>query len=385
MIIFKIFLKTTKKSLGSIIPYFAIFFLIIMMLSQFGGNNAAEFSETKITMAVFDHDNTTLSNALYNYLNETQDITQLKEDRDLLIENLYSQMITYVLFIPEGFEEKILNAKDVSELNDITEYMASSGSTSTVLMDNKISGYVKTLATYIIAGVDKDKAIENTNDIQNTATTVSTLSGNDAGEKSMPYYFFQYLPHIMINVIMSGLGLVYLTFRKKDLANRITCSSLSVKSQNLQIILGSSIYVFVTFAIFVIAAIAIFGDTLFNTTGGLYILNTAVFAIFTLALTYFVSYVIKSQNGLSGACNICSLGLSFLGGVFVPMEVMSGTVLKISQFLPTYWYIKAHNIAEEYTGSSAQIKDFLLSLGIQLLFAITLFAGALVLQKRKNK
>ena len=59
---------------------------------------------------------------------------------------------------------------------------------------------------------------------------------------------------------------------------------------------------------------------------------------------------------LSGIANILSLGMCFLCGVFVPMNIMDRNVLKVSQFLPVYWYENVNETLGSYshlTGEAA--------------------------------
>lgn len=37
--------------------------------------------------------------------------------------------------------------------------------------------------------------------------------------------------------------------------------------------------------------------------------------------------------------NVIALGMSFLSGVFVPIEFLGDGIIKIAHFLPAYWYI----------------------------------------------
>lgn len=67
-------------------------------------------------------------------------------------------------------------------------------------------------------------------------------------------------------------------------------------------------------------------------------------------------FFVKNSNMLSGIANILSLGMCFLCGVFVPMNIMDRNVLKVSQFLPVYWYENVNETLGSYshlTGEAA--------------------------------
>ena len=74
---------------------------------------------------------------------------------------------------------------------------------------------------------------------------------------------------------------------------------------------------------------------------------------------------------LSGIANILSLGMCFLCGVFVPMNVMDRNVLKVSQFLPVYWYENVNETLGSYshlTGEAAV--SVWKGIGLEAMFAM---------------
>ena len=78
--------------------------------------------------------------------------------------------------------------------------------------------------------------------------------------------------------------------------------------------------------------------------------------------------------------NVVSLSLSFLGGVFVPLEVMGENVKAVSRFLPTYWYSTAVNAITDGKGF-ADIAGYM---GIELLFGIACLAVGIVFARRAD-
>ena len=114
-------------------------------------------------------------------------------------------------------------------------------------------------------------------------------------------------------------------------------------------------------------------------------MNALLFTIVSLAITYCVGLFSKNAMVLSALCNIISLGMAFLGGVFVPAEIMSDKVLILSRFFPTYWYIDTMQSIMDI-GVSVSNKD-MSQIGygfiIQIAFVIAIFAFGLVVSKKK--
>ena len=82
--------------------------------------------------------------------------------------------------------------------------------------------------------------------------------------------------------------------------------------------------------------------------------------------------------------NVIGLCMSFLCGVFIPMEFLGKNVIKAAHFLPAYWYIRTDELCTQYTGTSGELKTYTMYLGIQLLFAFAAFSAALVISRYKK-
>ena len=104
---------------------------------------------------------------------------------------------------------------------------------------------------------------------------------------------------------------------------------------------------------------------------GYYVLNTLVMMAVALSLSYLIGLFVKNSNMLSGIANILSLGMCFLCGVFVPMNIMDRNVLKVSQFLPVYWYENVNETLGSYshlTGEAAV--SVWKGIGLEAMFAV---------------
>ena len=81
-----------------------------------------------------------------------------------------------------------------------------------------------------------------------------------------------------------------------------------------------------------------------------------------------------------------SLGMSFLCGVFVSMDILGKSVQKIAQFLPVYWYEVANNLLKSHnTFSGTQIHTLYTCYGIQLLFALAFLSLALIAGRMRRQ
>ena len=82
---------------------------------------------------------------------------------------------------------------------------------------------------------------------------------------------------------------------------------------------------------------------------------------------------------------VSGLGLSFLGGIFVSMELFGDSLLKFVQLIPTYWYVNALRLLEHEAVLENSMSELLLSLGMQAGFAVAFVAIGLVIGKVKRR
>jgi ABC-2 type transport system permease protein len=83
--------------------------------------------------------------------------------------------------------------------------------------------------------------------------------------------------------------------------------------------------------------------------------------------------------------NTVGLGMSFLGGIFVPREILGESVLNVSRFLPTYWYVNAVDAIQNVGSNHSLMRDIQISIGIEAIFAIAIFAVALVATRARSE
>ena len=102
-----------------------------------------------------------------------------------------------------------------------------------------------------------------------------------------------------------------------------------------------------------------------------------IFMIVALSMAYLIGLLVKNETSISMVGNILGLGCSFLGGIFVPISMLSEGVIRLAHFLPTYWYTQAINL-EDLTLRFQYM-------GIQLVFACMFFVvGAAVMHLKRT-
>jgi ABC-2 type transport system permease protein len=104
-----------------------------------------------------------------------------------------------------------------------------------------------------------------------------------------------------------------------------------------------------------------------------------------LSIGFMAGQFIKGYVAQSAVTNVVSLGASFISGVFIPQFVLGPNVLKISSFLPFYWYVKAvDTIGALPSYSFEDVRPVLGHMLIQLGFAAAFIIISLVAAKQRK-
>lgn len=383
MQVFKTYFKIMNRIKGPIIMYVAIFLGITFIISGSSISNDTKIYETsRLDVAVIDRDNTVLSNGIKDYIVDTNDVVEIEDEEDKLKDALYLREVTYIVIIPKGFMESVENGKPLD-----LETRKVEGTSNSEFLDANISSYISVVNGYIKAGYDMDKVVDYAAESMDKKGEVSLIvdeASDKSTQKSLISYYFSYAPYALISATIMAVTMILATFNKEDIKKRNVCSSLSLKSVNTQLILAGVVFSLMLVALVVVGGIVICPSSDRNAISFLcYGGNVLCCGIVSLSIAFCLGNLLKTQNGVSGACNIVGLGCSFLGGIFVPLEILPDSVVKVANLVPTYWYTRANDvIAYMSKATSSNIKEILMYMGIEMLFALVFFAIGLVSSKR---
>ncbi len=183
------------------------------------------------------------------------------------------------------------------------------------------------------------------------------------------------------------LGLIQKEYQDIDIRRRLLASSLTLKSQNLQSLLAFFTTGVLAWVLCEGIGILTCASEFWNSPNKwLILLNGFTIMLGALAAAYFVGSMAKSNAAVNGMANVLSLGFCFLGGIFVPLELLTGVIRKIGQFFPTYWYAQNISILSfNDTLTDSLRSDLYQGMLIQILFAVACVAVALAIGKARRQ
>lgn len=381
MTVFKCYMKILKKNIGLISIYLVIFFSTAMILQASAKKEHLEdFEKTRINLAIADQDDSTLSHALTEYLKTIHNVYRISADPTVMQEELFYRNAEYIVQIPKDFYKTCIVDENPLSVTKVP------GSYSSFYVDQQINAWLNSIRTYTAAGFSQKEAA--TAALEQSVSEVTMYHDEETAVETPGYtYYFRYIPFLFLAVLCYSMGYILLAFRKEDIQKRMLASAISTRRQNLEGLLAMFTISLLLWLIAVVGAGVMYGKELLTSKVlGYYLLNTFLMLTIALSLAYLIGLFMKNINMLNGFSNIISLGICFLSGVFVPMNIMDKKVLMVAQFLPVYWYENVNETLSRYHVVSGKVAvDIWKSMGIEVMFTFALLALILAVSKYKRQ
>jgi ABC-2 type transport system permease protein len=385
MQVFKLGLMILKKK-TPVLRFYVVSFLSVLSIAAVNYAKApqqAVYSTQRFAIAFLTRDNGPVIDGLKESLSHTVNFVVLEDEPQALQDALFFNAVSAVLRIPEGFEQDLLAGG-----TPIIEKMTPPNALSGMNLDLLVDQYLQTIRLYAAANPEMpvQQMVDNT--LRDLAvTTPVTLHETEKGAATLSFsaYFFNYLSYVYLSVVILGIKALMVVCHNADLRQRNACSPIPSGRVSLQFF---SVNLLFTFLVWLVTGAMFFllsPDRRWSASLGFFYLNALLYAFCAASISYLVGISLKESSAVSAVSNVVALGTSFLCGVFVPQALLAEPVLRVAQFLPTYWYVRANNLlAETALATATQQTEFTHHLLIQAGFGVACFILALVAGKRRN-
>lgn len=380
MAVFKAYMRIAKKNMWMILMYLGIFLGITVMFQHFTGNETTQYTAQSIPVGIIDEDQGEASKSLIRYIDRTNEIIYLADDRETLQENLFYRNVEYIVRIPRNFMEQCILGDDKLEVTTVP------GTYSGSYVEQQISNFINFARCYGAAGFTEHELSEAMAARETAQVQMLDVNGNGGPYPAYAFYY-RYLPYLFLCVLCYVMGYILMGFRRGSLPDRMSASAVPARRQSMEGLLAAGVIAAVLWGFCSLISIAFYNEK-FLGSGKVtwYLLNSFVMLLSALALSYLVGSLVKTSNALSGIVNILSLGMCFACGVFVEMDLLSSGVRKAAQFLPVYWYETANEILMDYGEIVGDVRNRLMgAIGIQVVFAAAFVCVTLAVAKKRQR
>lgn len=379
-----------------LVSYLAILSLMSVLVGRLVADQAAaapsSYEPVRASVAVVDEDGSDLSRALASWAGgrfELVETNGAQEVQDALARSL----VDCVLVLPQGFGQELLDAAHTGD--DLPNVRATYGADvqTGVLAAQEASQWVSLAGSAAVLEPDAGACAvgELATQAMGQRADVATLTSADAGDVrttagATTYFNFSAYP-IMSSVVVT-VGLVLSVFSESEVRRRQGCAPVSPARLDASLLGGCLVLALGAWAWTSVLGLAVFADELSNVpAANLALLLVAQLAISLtpLSLAFMLSRLGLREQGLNAAGNIGGMVLTFLGGAWVPLSLMSEEVRTVAHFVPTYWVSDA---VTTLLGASALTASDLArvgtDIGVATLFAVAIAALGLALSRARR-
>ena len=385
----KLYWKLVKSCRKPLMIYFSIFITVFFIYASFLGDSKQTtiFQEVEPDIVWVDHDQSEASNALKSYM---QDIAEIKDVGDTKKDHedaLFYGFVSFIVEVPKGFEDNLLAGKDtnIACTSRPDEVNAS-------MLEMKIESYLSTMHIYH----ESDPALkvsqlnEKARQSVDTKLDISMRSNEELNiSQTLRSGFFNYASYIFMALTMLSVGLIMTTIFKSNLQKRDLVSPISSNKRNFSLFVANILFGSALWAVFMVVIMFLPNSDMWTLQGFFYGLNLYIYGMLCVSVGFLFSCLLSNKahvgQALNGLTNIVSLGSAFLGGAFVPQSLISESILTISHFIPTYWYVKTNDTLANLNDFNGQkFYDILSYMGIEVLFLIACFMIALLIMRNRK-
>ncbi len=388
MKVFNVCLSIMRRRPLNLLIYFIVFTAVSILNARFmGGQTQTDFSVEKPNYSIINRDeNSPLLDGLSQFMEAHGSCVPLPDDKEALQDACFFHASDYIMIIPEGFSRK-LTTEEPLRLETVTIPNSAKG----YYLGDLAGQYLHMYRNYtrIFPELSEKELVGKV--LGALKTEGDTQKVQFSTHQPLPIFMQSaarmYAYTAMILIIMS-LTTVLMIFRRPDLNLRNVASPLRPLAKNLQLgLFGLCISLLVFAVLFFTGALFCIRDLAGTDLRilGLLAANMLAYTIVSLSIALLISNFINDWGLQNAVANLLSLGLSFLGGAFVPLELLGDSLKRVSILTPTYWYASACDAISALNGFSSQsLLPILRAMGIQLVCAAAIFCVSLAIAKAQN-
>ncbi|MCL2333084.1 MAG: ABC transporter permease [Actinomycetia bacterium] len=375
--------------------YIAIYIVALSLMAVFIGKSmttdtAGVFRVERPQIAIVDRDGSALSKGLTSFLTDHGRRVKVTDDRVALQDTMARGDATWMMVIPAGFGQDFLAA---AGSGGTAPAPAPAPAVKTIIGQNTVAGtymdqlanaWLKTARTYAKSGVagDQSELTRLTSADMAHSARVTTVQSKNTQPPSQQYLIFMGFSgySIMLSIIVSA-GLIMVAFNRAEVRKRDLASPVSSLARNLQIAAASLVVALIAWAWVSVLGLVVFGGVLSGVSTGvivLLLLSLLVYCSVPLAISFFLGQITGNELVLNAVGNILGLSLSFLGGLWIPISLMTPTMRSVSRFVPTTYFENAlTRLAGLKVISAQSLGPVLWNWAVIALFAAAIFVVAL--------
>lgn len=308
----------------------------------------------------------------------------IDDNDEKLQDAVFYNATDYIIIIPKGFTESF--NKNTKQLETLKFLQSPLGYQMELVVNRYLTAYKTYSSSQLFTEKEKISLATNDASISSKTTLLSTRNYKNAIDGMI--IFNRTVPYVFILLIVLCVTSIMMSLETKEIRMRNLISPKSDVSIKLSMLSFTLSFGVATWFIVSLISILINMNQIHSIDTksiALMMINSFSFMVVSVSLALLVGLFVKNASSQNAAANILGLGLSFLGGVFVPLELLDETFLKFSKLTPAYWHtINLSIIENTELFTLNNLTPFFQGIIIQFGFAMMFFTIFLAIGKTKQ-
>lgn len=351
MTVFKAFFRVGRRNLWPVLLYMGVMGLMaVMMISSVGQESTGLSVNTKdFSLAVINGDEgDPVSRDLIDFIGERARIRDIGSGEKAVRDALFWRDVDYVIELPKGFGQAALSDNPMK----IQSISSPNGYTS-VYVDMQVNRFLSTLRLYRaeLPQESYEQSLARVKgDLQNETQILPATQAQVRHGLTLFAAYLRYMSYVLMAAISSGMGMMLVSLLSRNTLGRRRAGSLTETRFSFQLLFAgltysSLIWLFLSCLGILVTGLGISG--LRDARTPYLLLSSYAYMLFSMAFTLFVAAFTQRREVIIGASNVMALGSSFLGGIFIPRQLLGEGVLSVGRLFPAYWYADAVSALSE--------------------------------------
>ena len=376
MTVYKSFIKLLAKERISILLSLLVSLLPLALIIFSETEEQKEFQTTPLDLAVVNESDSELASQMIDYFEETNRVEIKNEENEKdLRQQLYVGLYDAVIKIPSDFEERLFQQEET-----VVEIESNLFPETRYLSFDLVNKYLRYADTFLTSNPEltAEQLKNKISNILQKSTEVSFIGQEKINDELTNYYpSLALLAWIIMQTSLGILGNVMLSFREEEIQSRVLVSGLSSFRYNLQVFFAQITYGVGLFGISFAFLWIMLPDNLAISWGSLAgTLATYIFA--SLGLSFLLTQMIENRYLHRAITLVITLVLSFISGVFIPVDLLSDSMRRLASFSPMYYYYDA------ITKISSSANEVIYNWAILFAFGVVFIFVGLVFARQKQ-
>ena len=357
------------------------------------------FHESYGKVAIIDRDGSLVSRGLAAYLatfsvtgiDDEAGLTEVEDSTAALTDLVAQDVVSYVLIVPEGFGEALMQAavagSELPALETAISYQSGTG----VLMDVRARQYLQTAYGYAgsIGKGDQGRTVELTAQTMAEQVSVETIKYGLGGFSERLVTYFSWCTYPMFSAAAVLVSVLMESLNEEDVRRRALAAPTTASSRSLQTFLACVLLGVFSWAWIVGLGLVVDGREALQNNGTQVVLMAAAmlaYALVSVSIGFLLGQLGFGEMAANAIGNVGGMAVSILGGAWMPLEYLGKNMLAVAHLTPSFWTTQALRVARDLTSITSEgVLASLRCTGVVFLFALAFTLMAFAAGRAKAK